>query len=97
MPDPWLFFSVSCRLFAFFVSISMPIRYFYRAFRFFGQALDKVGINLLHKGCHVYIEGHLSTRCWRDDTGQKHYASSIVGRELQLLSPAKQMIDDQSL
>ncbi len=55
---------------------------------FFGP-LAEVVIKLLHKGCYVYIEGYLSTRRWQDNTGQKHYACRVVGRELQLLSSAE--------
>lgn len=39
----------------------------------------------LKKGSKVYIEGRLETRSWEDQSGQKHYATDIVGNNLILL------------
>ncbi|MEE9452348.1 MAG: single-stranded DNA-binding protein [Gammaproteobacteria bacterium] len=56
---------------------------------FFGRLAEVVS-DLLYKGCHVYIEGFLSSHSWQDDEGQKHTIIRIVGQQLQLLSAAKQ-------
>ena len=39
----------------------------------------------LKKGSKVYIEGRLETRSWEDQSGQKHYATEVVGYNLVFL------------
>ncbi|MBM4177226.1 single-stranded DNA-binding protein [Candidatus Gribaldobacteria bacterium] len=38
----------------------------------------------LKKGSIVLIEGHLKTRTWQDQQGQKHYKTEIVAESMQL-------------
>lgn len=38
------------------------------------------------KGSQLYIEGHLRSRSWTDQTGQKRYITEIVADNLQLLT-----------
>ena len=47
------------------------------------------------KGSHLYIEGKISTRDWTDQQGQKHYATEIVGINVQLLDPKPQQAPAQ--
>lgn len=37
------------------------------------------------KGTRLYIQGHLATRTWDDDSGVKHYKTEIVSNKLILL------------
>ena len=37
------------------------------------------------KGTQLYIEGHLRTRSWTDQTNSKHYTTEVVVDSLQLL------------
>ncbi len=39
----------------------------------------------LRKGSKVYVEGHLQTRCWDDEQGQKHYRTELVASEMIML------------
>ncbi len=55
---------------------------------FFGR-LTEIANNFLRKGCHVYIEGSLSTRSWLNAEGQKCYSTNIIGQWLTLLTPKK--------
>ena len=38
------------------------------------------------KGSQLYIEGHLRSRSWTDQAGQKRYITEIVADNLQLLT-----------
>lgn len=37
------------------------------------------------KGTQIYIEGHLRTRNWTDQTGQQRYTTEVIADSLQLL------------
>lgn len=37
------------------------------------------------KGTQIYVEGHLRTRNWTDQSEQKHYITEIVADNIQLL------------
>ena len=39
----------------------------------------------LRKGRRVYVEGHLQTRSWEDQTGQKHFRTELVANEMIML------------
>lgn len=53
--------------------------------------LAEIASQFIRKGSKVYIEGKLATRKWQDkDTGQDRYATDIIGKSLQLLSPKTQ-------
>lgn len=39
----------------------------------------------LRKGRHVYVEGHLQTRSWEDQSGQKHFRTELVANEMIML------------
>ena len=41
----------------------------------------------LRKGSKVYIEGKMQTRSWEDQSGATKYATEIVVKEMQMLSP----------
>jgi single-strand DNA-binding protein len=45
----------------------------------------EISKDYLKKGSKIYIEGRLETRSWEDQTGQKRYATDIVGNELIFL------------
>lgn len=51
---------------------------------FFGRLAEIAG-EYLRKGSKVYVEGSLTTRKWQDSDGNDRYATSIKGRELQML------------
>jgi single-strand DNA-binding protein len=42
--------------------------------------------NFLQKGKQVFVEGHLRTRSWEDQSGNKRYRTEIVSDNLILLS-----------
>ena len=50
----------------------------------FFRRLAEIAGEYLKKGSKVYIEGKLQTRTY-DKDGQKHYATEIVGNEMQML------------
>jgi single-strand DNA-binding protein len=39
----------------------------------------------LRKGSKVYVEGHLQTRSWDDEQGQRHYRTEVVANEMIVL------------
>ncbi|GAB4524357.1 MAG: single-stranded DNA-binding protein [Anaerolineae bacterium] len=39
----------------------------------------------LRKGSKVYVEGHLQTRSWDDEHGQKHFRTELVANEMIIL------------
>lgn len=43
----------------------------------------------LAKGAKVYIEGHLKTRKWQDQSGTDHYSTGVVVDELRILDGGK--------
>ena len=45
----------------------------------------EVAKDYLRKGSKVYAEGRLETRSWEDQSGQKRYATDIVGNEIVFL------------
>lgn len=49
------------------------------------RKLAETAEKYLHKGSQVYIEGKIRTRSWDDESGQKRYATEIVGDVMQLL------------
>jgi len=49
----------------------------------FGK-LAEIAQNYLKKGSLVYIEGHLQTRNWQDQQGNKHYRTEIIAERIQL-------------
>lgn len=52
--------------------------------------LADVAAQYIHKGSMVYIGGKIRTRSWRDQEGNDHYQTEIVGMTLQLLDPKPQ-------
>ncbi len=56
----------------------------------FNEHLAKVAEQYLRKGSKVYVEGHLQTRQWEDQSGQKRYTTEIV---LQRYRGELQMLD----
>jgi single-strand DNA-binding protein len=55
----------------------------------FNEHLACVAEKFLRKGAQVYLEGHLETRKWQDQSGQDRYTTEVVLRqyrgELQLI------------
>jgi len=49
----------------------------------FGK-LAEIAQNYLKKGSLVYIEGHLRTRNWQDQQGNKRYRTEIIAERIQL-------------
>ena len=49
----------------------------------FGK-MAETAAQYLKKGSMALIEGHLRTRTWQDQQGQKHYKTEIVAESLQL-------------
>lgn len=43
-----------------------------------GDGLVRVAEQYLRKGSKVYIEGHLQTRKWQDQSGQDRYSTDVV-------------------
>ena len=41
----------------------------------------------LRKASRVYVDGHLQTRNWEDDDGNKHYRTELVANEMLILDP----------
>lgn len=52
------------------------------------RRLAEIAEKYLKKGSQVYIEGKIRTRSWEDESGQKRYATEIVGDIMQLLGRA---------
>lgn len=50
--------------------------------------VGEIAAQYLRKGSKVYIEGQMRTRSWEKE-GQKHYATEIVAREMQMLGDRK--------
>ncbi|MBP5374259.1 MAG: single-stranded DNA-binding protein [Bacteroidales bacterium] len=44
-----------------------------------------VAEKFIHKGSQIYVEGHLRTRQWNDQSGNKRYTTEVVVDNLQLL------------
>jgi single-strand DNA-binding protein len=44
----------------------------------------------LKKGSKIYVEGRLQTRSWEDQSGQRHYATEIVGFNMLMLDSRSQ-------
>ncbi|MCS7221510.1 MAG: single-stranded DNA-binding protein [Anaerolineae bacterium] len=47
--------------------------------------LAEICSQYLRKGSRVYVEGHLQTRGWDDEHGQKHYRTELVANEMIML------------
>jgi single-strand DNA-binding protein len=41
----------------------------------------------LRKASRVYVDGHLQTRNWADNDGNKHYRTELVANEMLILDP----------
>ncbi len=48
------------------------------------QRLAEIASQYLKKGNLVMIEGHLETRTWDDQSGNKHYRTEIIAENMQL-------------
>ena len=48
-------------------------------------SLAEICKQYLRKGRRVYVEGHLQTRSWEDQTGQKHFRTELVANEMIML------------
>ncbi len=46
--------------------------------------LAEIASQYLKKGAMVLIEGHLQTRSWQDQAGNKKYRTEIVGENIQM-------------
>jgi single-strand DNA-binding protein len=51
----------------------------------FFNKIAEVAAQYLKKGSHVYIEGSLQTRKWRNKEGVEQYSTEILGSEMQML------------
>lgn len=49
------------------------------------RGLADLAERFIHKGTQIYVEGHLRTRQWTDQTGNKRYTTEIIGDAVQLL------------
>ena len=47
--------------------------------------LAEIAGEYLKKGRQVYVEGHIQTRKWQDNTGQDRYTTEIVAEQMQML------------
>jgi len=56
----------------------------WHALIFFGR-LAEIARDFMHKGSKIYVEGHLRTISWEDDTQQKRWKTSIIADNLVLL------------
>ena len=52
-----------------------------------------VAEKFIRKGTQVFIEGHLRTRQWTDQTGNKRYTTEVVVDTLQLLGKRPDGLD----
>lgn len=50
----------------------------------------------LRKASRVYVDGHLQTRNWEDQDGQKHYRTELVANEMLILDPRPSKPSHQS-
>ncbi len=50
----------------------------------FGRQAEVAG-QYLTRGRQLYVEGHLQTRSWEDETGEKRYRTEIVCEDFQML------------
>ncbi len=56
--------------------------------------LSEIAAQYLHKGSKVFVEGHIQTRSWEDQTGTKKYRTEIIAANIIMLdrpgsSPAR--------
>jgi len=51
----------------------------------FFNRLAEVAGEYLRKGSQVYVEGHIRTNKWQDQSGQDRYTTEIVADEMQML------------
>ena len=49
------------------------------------RGLADIAEKFIKKGSQIYLEGHLRTRQWNDQTGNKRYTTEVVGDNMQLL------------
>lgn len=58
----------------------------------FFEPLSKVAGEYVKKGQHLYVEGFIRTREWKDRENQKRYTTEIVVQEMEMLGskPASQ-------
>lgn len=63
----------------------------------FGKLAEIIG-EYVKKGSHIYIEGRITTRKWKDKEGQDKYTTEIIADQMQMLGgkreevmPASQM------
>lgn len=54
---------------------------------FFNKLAEIVG-EYLKKGAHVYVEGRLQTRKWKDKEGVERYTTEIIASTMQMLGGA---------
>lgn len=47
--------------------------------------LSEIVTQYLHKGSKVFIEGHIQTRSWEDQTGVKKYRTEIIAENIIML------------
>lgn len=58
------------------------------------RRLGEICAQYLAKGRQIYLEGHLETRSWEDQTGQKKYRTEVIADNMIMLgnksdSPAR--------
>jgi len=51
---------------------------------FWGKAGETIA-QYVKKGDQLYVEGEFKTRSWEDDSGQKKYATEIIGNTFQFI------------
>lgn len=51
----------------------------------FFNRLAEVCAEYLKKGSKIYIQGSLRTNKWKDEKGEDHYTTQIIGNEMQML------------
>ncbi|WP_412057081.1 single-stranded DNA-binding protein [Bartonella sp. DGB2] len=44
----------------------------------FDENLVNIAASYLKKGSHIYVEGQLQTRKWKDQSGVEHYTTEVV-------------------
>lgn len=52
----------------------------------FWSPLAEIMRDHTRKGSKIFIEGSLRTRKWKDQSGNDHYITEIIARELELIS-----------
>lgn len=50
----------------------------------------------LRKASRVYVDGHLQTRNWSDNDGNKHYRTELVANEMLILDPRPGRVSNNS-